>query len=170
MHDFEVLKAPFIRGVGQPILVLVTNAAGSSLVTIEWYLFVRLRRDELAFFRHGAVRVDTAPNTDDVRNPHALTGGDGRGTAVGHAKNAFAEYQSSLAKTASEANIVEVQFEVGEPAEIHRLLIAGAGREQIAEMKELTKCQNLKAFLLDALARNPERKRSTDNPYSDEQK
>jgi hypothetical protein len=159
--DFKIFTADPVKDVGKPIVVVVDiRPVGTTVVRIEWYLFVMSHTDALGDFASQVVNSD-AEVAKEI---------DPTSTALGEVKNAFANHQLSLMKkTGKPDNLTEVDLVETEAKLLHLMWSRGVAHDKIRTAKDATKSTQLYEYLLDVSA-TPVFKRNTESPYPAESK
>lgn len=148
--EYEVQMAPFVKGIGQPMLILVTNKPdGTKWITVEWYLLVRSHQDAISHTDSGSIKNGANDDPNDESQP--TTAEQLIGSAVGLAKNSFTEHQVKKTKVESELIFKEIEFETVQDKKLVEWLFGGAGRSEFEAIKAKTHCQKFSLFLLNSL-------------------
>jgi len=159
--DFKVYSGANVEHVGVPIAVVSTDQpAGTNALRVKWYLFIQSHAD--AMTRQGSGTIVTTTQAAAVADP--IQG------AFGFIENAFMVHQAQLQeKSGRPENSQEIEF-----SEIHckifnTLWFQGAGRDEIASVRDATQCAPLRHFLF-SVCEGPAYKRNTESPYPEQPK
>lgn len=163
--EFRIYSARYFLDFGLPLIIRV-RIERNQFARLEWHLIV-WRNGDIEYSRSDGMTFSTLPNSDDIRNlvPVDVDAPDDQMTA--DAKQAFIDFGKLLPTNVRDPipNVPVVDFNECGREEITKLLLRGEGREQFTAIKDQTRSEELREFLLATLTTTRDRKKSTEPAY-----
>ncbi|MDB5334586.1 MAG: hypothetical protein JWN70_205 [Planctomycetaceae bacterium] len=152
--SFEAFTADEIPGVGMPFYIQVSLPhTGRGMTRIEGYLLIRTGPKTAILRTAPVVNLPLAPNTDDFQHHMPLPEGFLKEDPKRQAQLEFRHFQESLADGTPAKFIaaVDVEFKAIKLEKLARILISGAGRDELERVRTTTRSDELRLELLNLL-------------------